>query len=154
MLNAQEVEQEPVSKFIAKEKHKQFIFAGNAYFTVRNSKTGNRFTFRVGKPKIQRIDKQEAHFVSVLTGPQNTDDYSFLGTIFNQSFYKYSIKSRVDEKAQSQKVWAWFFKNLVDGTLPDFIEVWHEGYCGRCGKLLTVPESIEAGFGPDCLGRI
>jgi hypothetical protein len=28
--------------------------------------------------------------------------------------------------------------------------VWHEGRCGRCGRKLTVPESIESGFGPEC----
>jgi hypothetical protein len=29
--------------------------------------------------------------------------------------------------------------------------VWHEGSCARCGKKLTVPESIESGFGPECV---
>jgi len=26
--------------------------------------------------------------------------------------------------------------------------------CGRCGRVLTVPESVESGFGPECIGRL
>jgi len=29
--------------------------------------------------------------------------------------------------------------------------VFHEGACGRCGRTLTVPESIASGFGPECI---
>lgn len=32
----------------------------------------------------------------------------------------------------------------------DRVEVWHEGSCGRCGRKLTVPSSIETGLGPEC----
>ena len=31
---------------------------------------------------------------------------------------------------------------------------WHEGRCGRCGRKLTVPESIEAGYGPECINLV
>ncbi len=41
----------------------QFILAGNALFTVQNTDTGNRFTFKVRKP-----NDTKPHFVSVLTG--------------------------------------------------------------------------------------
>lgn len=34
------------------------------------------------------------------------------------------------------------------------VEIWHEGKCGRCGRQLTVPESIESGFGPECVKMI
>jgi hypothetical protein len=26
----------------------------------------------------------------------------------------------------------------------------HAGKCGRCGRKLTVPQSIETGIGPEC----
>ena len=54
-----------------------FILAGNAVFTIENTATGNRFTFKVRRP-----DDDKPHFVSVLTGPNNENSYSFLGTIF------------------------------------------------------------------------
>jgi hypothetical protein len=43
---------------------------------------------------------------------------------------------------------------LKINTLPDFVEVWHEGFCGKCGKRLTVPNSIEIGIGPDCIKKL
>ena len=55
----------------------QFITAGNALFTLENTATGNRFTFRVRQP-----GDDKPHFVSVLTGADNESDYTFLGTIF------------------------------------------------------------------------
>jgi hypothetical protein len=36
------------------------------------------------------------------------------------------------------------------GVLGRLLEVWHEGRCGRCGRALTVPESVERGIGPEC----
>ena len=32
-------------------------------------------------------------------------------------------------------------------SLPTFIEIWHEGKCGKCGRTLTVPDSIINGLG-------
>ena len=55
----------------------QFITAGNALFTLENTATGNRFTFRVRQP-----GDDKPHFVSVLTGADNESDYTFHGTIF------------------------------------------------------------------------
>lgn len=40
--------------------------------------------------------------------------------------------------------------------VPETWEFWHEGCCGRCGRRLTVPASIELGHGHNCahlLGR-
>lgn len=34
------------------------------------------------------------------------------------------------------------------------VEVWHEGSCGRCGRKLTVPESIANGLGPECAEKV
>ncbi len=47
----------------------QFITAGNALFTLENTATGNRFTFRVRQP-----GDDKPHFVSVLTGADNLAD--------------------------------------------------------------------------------
>jgi len=30
----------------------------------------------------------------------------------------------------------------------------HEGKCGRCGRKLTVPLSIETGIGPECASKM
>jgi hypothetical protein len=122
----------------------KFILAGRSLFTLRNPKSGNRFTFKV-KHKVDDV-----YFVSVLTGP---DVYQFLGTIKNQKF-TLSKSSKISREAQSFRVFDYVFSNLCAGTLPEFIEIWHEGKCGKCGRTLTVPVSIETGFGPECQKRL
>jgi len=126
--------------------NKSFILAGNAIFTVVNTKTGNRFTYRVRQPSAS-----SPHFVSVLIGPDNTNDYTFLGTIFNKARYHRGHKSSISFNATSAKCFWWLWKNI--DNLPDCIEINHEGHCGRCGRLLTTPESVEAGFGPICINK-
>jgi hypothetical protein len=37
-------------------------------------------------------------------------------------------------------------------TLPDKVHILHEGLCGKCGRPLTHPISIECGLGPTCRG--
>lgn len=123
----------------------EFILAGKSLFTLLNSKSGNRFTFKVKKHKVDDV-----YFVSVLTNP---DVYQFLGIIKNQKF-TYSKSSKISKDAQSFRVFDYVFFNLCKGTLPEFIEIWHEGKCGKCGRTLTVPLSIETGFGPECQKRL
>ena len=122
-----------------------FIFGGNALFTVKNIKTENRFTFKVIKHK-----KEDIFFVKVLTNP---DMYEFIGSIRKGTDYKHSSKSRISDDAQSVKVFGYLVNKLNTNTLPEFIQIWHEGRCGRCGRTLTVPESIESGFGKYCLNK-
>jgi hypothetical protein len=50
------------------------------------------------------------------------------------------------------KAFQWFWRTLHgSGNFPDGFEFWHEGRCAQCGKRLTVPESIQSGFGPECV---
>jgi len=124
-----------------------YVLAGKAVFTVLNTRTGNRFTFRVNKGKRSGAP----HFVSVLTGSDNNSSYSYAGAIFDATNFRWTRKSRLFRNAQSVLTFSWFWSNL--DRLPEFIEVYHHNHCGRCGRLLTVPESITNGVGPVCAGR-
>lgn len=57
-----------------------FVLAGRATFTASSTK-GGRFTFRVKRARERDDDFAARWFVSVLTGPDNGDDYTYLGTI-------------------------------------------------------------------------
>jgi hypothetical protein len=61
--------------------------------------------------------------------------------------------------------WNWWSVLLMaDEDFPDeklaikvrmnAVEFWHEGKCGRCNRKLTVPSSIESGFGPECINHV
>lgn len=125
-----------------------FALAGNATLTLVSKETGNRFTF-----KIRQKDETTPHFVKLLTGSDNESDYQFLGSIFDGHKYRHGKRSRIGEDAPSAKAFAWFWDQVEQGRLSDKLEVWHEGRCGKCGRKLTVPSSIESGIGPICDGR-
>lgn len=123
-----------------------FILGGRATFTVKNTRTGARFTYRVLK-----VD--QVFHVSLLTGPQNDEHYAYLGTLFDHGrIYRHGMRSRIGNAAPGEVAFRWLWNHF--DRLPACIEIWHEGYCARCGRLLTVPESIEAGFGPECIKKV
>ena len=125
---------------------KDFVLAGNATITLVSLKTDKRYTFRIRKP-----NDETPHFVSVLFGPDNTEDYQFLGSLFNQGqTYRHGRRSTVYEGDIRVLAWNYMWDRVLQGRLPANLEVWHEGKCGRCGRALTVPESIERGIGPVC----
>jgi hypothetical protein len=120
-----------------------FATAGNATFTVKSTRTGNRFTYKVRKP-----NQDGPAFVALLSGPNNESDFRFLGTIFPDGNYRHGRKSTVSPTAPSAVAFAWVWQHA--SNLPASVEVHHEGRCCRCGRKLTVPESIESGIGPEC----
>lgn len=132
----------------------RFILAGNARITLVSKKTGARFTYRVrrapdGDPN--EYGRATTYFVSLLRGPDNDADYSYIG-IIKDGWFKRTAKSRVDRMAPSFRAFEWTWNRLTISSqaVPADVEIWHEGACGRCGRALTVPESVVRGIGPDC----
>jgi len=123
----------------------KFMFAGKAIVTFLNTKTGNRFTY-----KIKAVKNSNLFFISVLTSP---DVWTYLGTTVDGN-YKSGKKSNINPDSQSNKVFSYVLNKLKQDSLPNFIEVWHEGFCGKCGRRLTVPQSILNGLGPECIKRL
>jgi hypothetical protein len=123
----------------------QFAMAGKAVFTLVSKRTGARFTF-----KVRKYEDKPVAFVSLLSGPDNTADYQYLGCISAEGLrYFHGKKSRIGTDAPSAKAFAWTWAHRADPEAAS-VEVHHEGRCCRCGRALTVPESIESGVGPEC----
>jgi len=133
-----------------------FLLAGKATFTVSNPK-GERYTYRVSK--VQDPGRKPVWFVGLLTGPQNESDYSYLGMVVTQGSrltVKTTLRSKLKADAKPVAVLAWALRVIgAKGsyTPPQGYSILHSGHCGRCGRLLTVPESIALGLGPECAGK-
>jgi hypothetical protein len=122
----------------------QFIFGGDAIFTLVSRKTRTRFTYRVSKAK-----QGERYFVRLLIGPDNMSDYQYVGMIQDRNF-GLTEKSHLNIDSPPVVAFKWMLDRLLsDRNLPN-AEFYHIGRCARCARLLTVPESIESGFGPEC----
>jgi len=139
---------------------REYVFAGNARFTLRSLKTGSRFTYRV---RVKKADVERGrqggdliYFVSLLRGPDNEADYAYLGVLRQPGAFHLTEASRLGRQAPAYLALVWFLDKLVHGNdvLGRTLEVWHEGRCGKCGRALTVPESVHRGIGPECAGRM
>jgi len=89
-------------------------------------------------------------FVQLLTGPDNTADYEYLG--FTRGFEMVAGR-KGNPNHPAYRAADWTIKNLANKNMPGELEFWHEGRCARCAKVLTDPASIERGLGPECAGK-
>ena len=123
----------------------KLIFAGNAIFTVKNTKTGNHFTFKVKKP-----NKGPAcvWHVSVLGPYQN---WLYMFTIRDNQCMFSSQYSRTTEHDIRVQVFIWLMRTLNKQKLPDIIDLQFSDFCCRCGKRLTDINSIKRKLGPECV---
>lgn len=138
---------------------KKFCLAGNATITLVSKKTGTRFTYKIRRQYLEDDTPRDFWFVQLLTGSDNETDFTYLGQIKGhqgiQGFY-HGAKSPIGQEAPSYQAFNWFWgrtRSVADSVLNE-LEVWHEGRCGRCNRKLTVPESIEQGFGPECINYV
>ena len=130
-------------------KDPNFFEGGKAIFTVHNNK-GKHYTY-----KIQKKPKWP-FCVYVLTGEDNTSNYTYLGTYNPRNFKVYLTgKSKYKEDSMIVKVVRWAITRVSSGKpVPEGYGIRHDGRCCRCGRLLTTPESIEAGIGPECRKKV
>ncbi len=139
----------------------EFVFAGAATFTLRSIKTGVRFTYKV---RVKKTDLEEdtavdanqvVYFVNLLRGPDNEADFAYMGVMRRKParFFWTEASGKVGRSAPAYKALVWMVDAMACGrdVLGKQLEVWHEGRCGKCGRKLTVPESVAAGLGPECL---
>lgn len=127
-------------------QRRKYALAGKATFTIQSPVTETRFTYRIEKANDDPTRDGNLWFVSVLTGDDNTSDYSYIGIIGREMMFRTTKKSRFPMSAPSVRAFGWFTVHFESPS----VNVWHDGHCGRCGRKLTVPSSINAGIGPDC----
>ena len=136
---------------IPQEEFIKFCTAGNSVFTLVSLKTQTRYTY-----KVLASDDRTAFYVKCLAGPNNNEDYYDLARIRLRDgvpdIYFISGKGRmfVATSKAYLAIEHVFMNCLVKIKMLD-VEIWHEGRCCRCGRRLTVPESIEQGYGPECV---
>jgi len=131
-----------------------FIFAGKAIFTLRSTKSGAHYTYKMQEGRKRTLIDPTTYFLKVLVGADNTTDYAYVGFVRGGRYVHGNGKARLPETAESVVAFKWALAQLQNGTVPDTLEIWHEGRCGRCGRRLTVPSSIATGLGPECAGKV
>lgn len=143
---------------------KNFLTAGRAVFTLQvpaafaeANGTAAHYTFKV-KFKKGANGFRDTFFVSLLTGPNNTEDFTYIGILTESGDFRTTGKSAIKPDSMVAQLFARLARRVFDGT-AEVIEaagfkLHHEGACGRCGRVLTVPESVETGIGPECARKM
>lgn len=138
---------------------RDFVLAGKATFTIA-CPDGQHYTFRITRKDPTAQYPQPAFFVSRLTGPDNESDYSYLGKL--DPFTGQVVPTAKSGWREKEPPYAVRLLNRVlarvwgddHAAFEQFgFTLRHAGRCGRCGRTLTVPESIESGIGPECAKR-
>ncbi|AXH72529.1 MAG: hypothetical protein [Caudoviricetes sp.] len=127
---------------------KTFITAGNSTITLKSKLTQKYYTYRVRKME----DKVGVYFVSLLTGTDNNSSYNYIGLFYSFSnTFKTTAKSKMNYNSTPVKAFMYLCNNFANKDLPKNLTVYHENKCGRCNRKLTTPESIQSGYGPECI---
>lgn len=122
-------------RFTSRVLAREYILAGQGMFTLVSRKTGKRYTFRVRSGNVYRVDRA-----------QGVEFYA--GTLT-----KVGVFTSGWSQSNVCDALVYLFNVLRPGApddVPAVLEIWHEGICARCGRPLTVPSSIQSGFGPVC----
>ena len=130
----------------------RFLLAGEAKFTLVSKVSGERKTFLVEHAKATE-KFPEGWMVKLLVGPDNGSDYRYIGIIRVGNGIANFFANKKGYAPEACAAFAWFVR-LINARRNDRFneqaEFWHSGFCARCGRELTDPESIASGLGPVC----
>ena len=136
------------------ELSEKFLLAGRALFTVSNPKA-DHYTFRVrGKESEWPIGSGRmsmTYFVSVKASG-GVYPYRYIGLLNKTTGdIKITAKSEFLPGTKEYDVAKWACNAVIAlKQIPDGYHIEHAGRCGKCGRTLTDPVSIERGIGPEC----
>lgn len=118
----------------------RYMLSKKAIFTLVSEKTGKHFTFKT----YQFHKSPEYLYVKTRTG----QFFSDIAVVTDSK--KFRAISYGKKNTRSFKAFSWILRYLLNGIMPPGAEVYHHGRCGNCGRVLTRPESIKRGIGPEC----
>lgn len=137
---------------INQEDFYKFAFGGNCILTFKSLKTEKHFTYKITVPNSRKNTLNKFFSVYVLSGADNTSNYIYIGKINTATllFEPYTIGK--NKQGESVKGFEFVCSRLAKrNVFINFLEIYRSTKCCRCGRLLTTPESIESGFGPECI---
>jgi len=150
----------------------KYILGGadrGATITVFSIKLGEKYVYQIKQCfEYAKEDKFKNHpikinryFVYLLTGPNNEEDFTYIGTIdTNESktnilSLRTTTKSHITEKAPAFTLFKYLLNELQCEpkyivNLMNRVKVYHDGHCSICGRKLTDIISSNISMGPIC----
>ena len=163
-ITGKKVEEE-VTQAITPSEILSYVFSGRSIFTVKSLKTNKYVTFKfqqkVDKKKGTRkvLKRYDFFYVSVREGNSiytgsfgdSRHNFKYVGCCTEKDKNVFITKNSLFNRDDP----VFSIINFVLNTPTNkYLRVYHNSSCGRCGLMLTVPESVKTGIGPVCAGRI
>lgn len=133
--------------------YQDFILAGNAEFTLKSLKTGNKEIFVVKKSRHDRfyfvMNRIREYLGKIELIPQTSENvWDFDRTVREAIAYQ-------DKQIEIfGHFWSLLLERMVEPERFKIQVINHTGRCGHCHRPLTHPESIPIGIGPDCFKKL
>lgn len=133
---------------------REFVLAGNSTFTLKSLKSGEHYTYCVRRTNGASA-RTYSWFVDAVVGYK---DRRYIGLLVKPGAsmeFRKTRGSKLEDKAEPILALQWFSHWVLNqGYAPAQLEFRHEGRCGRCGRELTHPDSIDRGIGPECISKM
>jgi len=131
---------------------RSFIFQGKAVFTLENIESGNYIVYKVYSLKRRRGQPENTRLFNVYVRALG-DGWRGNRYIGQVDRLTETLKTPfgVDTNSVGVRTFNWIIAKWR--KLEKFegkMNMYHMGVCCKCGRDLTVPESINNGIGPQC----
>lgn len=120
----------------------------NGTYTLESLISGEHRTFRIRTESWMETGKR-LRVLSLLTGPQNTEDYTGFAFVSENGVHVWKSKLDGQYEVYAEQLWSL----ALDAAFSPWAEKYRflmEGRCAVCNRPLTTPESIRMGIGPIC----
>lgn len=141
----------------------EFLFGGGSTFTVLNGNRDKSYTFQIdhaeSKPRQDGGMWPEKWFCKLLTGSDNTSDYTLFGWVDRRTGkITLTQKTKFTRETEPVRVLEFVTTWAIQGKeMPGGIVVQAPTHCGKCGRLLTAPRERNPYWpwlGPECGKKI
>ena len=128
------------------------ICTHNGYLTVLSTATGAHRTFRIATQAADAKFAPGRRVVSLLTGPDNTDNYRGFGFL-DVAGDRPRITVWKKCRGEQFDALARMLEDLPAHEAAGRVRANLDARCRKCNRHLTTPESVASGIGPICAGR-
>lgn len=125
----------------------------NGTFTIHSPAGGHR-TFQIKTAKAGKL--KGSRILALLTGPNNSDDYTGFGFVTDQGISLWSrFRNTGDWAKYAEMLWSLATEGESSRYYALGYRLLASSLCLRCNRKLTTPESLARGIGPECaqIGR-
>lgn len=137
------------------QRIKRYITAGDCYVILCSTRTKFHYSYKIKRweknPNCFFVTHHTVETMKVGMFKIEADSTPLAEMKYNiTGFHFYLTKCQLPENHAAVRAFGYLMHCLNRNEYPALVEVWHNGSCGKCGRVLKDPESIEVGIGPEC----